>query len=108
MVKPPPDYEVGTSPAMAVLGLGHPLVAFVAAVLAPFYVPLYALSAMGLVQLLRKRDWFALLTLLLPIAVLLYAPGIASGSRMRVPVEPYLALLAAEGIWTGVQWFKAR
>ena len=37
MVKPPPDYELGTSPAMA--ALGYPLVAFVAAVLTLFLRP---------------------------------------------------------------------
>ncbi|GAF79273.1 unnamed protein product, partial [marine sediment metagenome] len=38
----------------------------------------------------------------------LYVAGGASSSRFRVPVEPYLALLAAEGICTGVLWLKAR
>jgi len=94
------------SPAVA--ALGHPLVAFVAGVLTLFYVPLYALSAVGLLRLFWKRDWFVLLTMLLLIAVPLYAAGGASSSRFRVPIEPYLALLAAEGIWTGVLWLKAR
>ena len=94
------------SPAMA--ALGHPFVAFVTAVLTLFYVVFYVLSALGTVWLVRKRDWFALLTLLLLIAVPLYVGGGASSSRYRVPVEPYLALLAAEGIWTGVLWLKAR
>ena len=94
------------SPAMA--ALGHPLVAFVAGVLTLFYVVFYVLSALGTVWLVRKRDWFALLTLLLLIAIPLYVAGGASSSRFRVPVEPYLALLAAEGIWTGALWPKAR
>ena len=94
------------SPAMEVLG--HPLVAFVATLLTLFYVSLYALSALGALRLFRERDWFALVTMLLLIAEMLYVAGGASSSRFRVPVEPYLALLAAEGIWTGVLWLKAR
>jgi 4-amino-4-deoxy-L-arabinose transferase-like glycosyltransferase len=58
----------------------------------------------GLVTLARRRDWFALALLLLPIAYFLLVPGAPSHPRFRVPVMPYICLLAGTGLAALWHW----
>ncbi|KAF0109269.1 MAG: hypothetical protein FD146_313 [Anaerolineaceae bacterium] len=67
----------------------------------PFLVLLaaaYLGAVIGAAGLLKKRDWLALAVLLLPIAYLLLITGYSANSRYRVPVMPFLALLAGAGL----------
>jgi len=52
----------------------------------------------GLLTLARRRDWLPLALLLLPIAYFLLIPGAPSHPRFRVPVMPYICLLAGTGL----------
>jgi hypothetical protein len=73
-----------------------------------FYVALYLAGAIGLARTLLRREWATAARLMLPVAVLLYAPGAASNARFRAPVEPYLALLAGAGLVALVAWARQR
>jgi 4-amino-4-deoxy-L-arabinose transferase-like glycosyltransferase len=62
----------------------------------------------GLVTLTRRRDWFALALLALPIAYFLLVPGAPSHPRFRVPVMPYICLLAGAGLIAVWRWVRQR
>lgn len=60
----------------------------------------------GLAILARRRAWFSLALLLLPIAYFLLIPGAPSNPRFRVPVMPNICLLAGTGLVT--LWHRVR
>jgi hypothetical protein len=67
----------------------------------PFVILLAATcvgAVIGVVDLFKKRAWLALAALLLPIGSLLVITGYNSSSRLRIPVMPFLALLAGSGL----------
>jgi 4-amino-4-deoxy-L-arabinose transferase-like glycosyltransferase len=55
-------------------------------------------AVIGVVELLKKRDWLALAVLLLPVGYLFLINGYSANSRYRVPFMPFLALLAGIGL----------
>jgi 4-amino-4-deoxy-L-arabinose transferase-like glycosyltransferase len=80
-------------------------------ILAPFIIILfiiYIADFIGVIALFRQRSWFALGLLLLPIAYYLLIPGAPSNSRFRVPVMPYMSILAGVGIISTISWIKGR
>jgi 4-amino-4-deoxy-L-arabinose transferase-like glycosyltransferase len=80
-------------------------------------VPLIALLGLtylgmlaGLIVLVRRRDWFTLFLLLASIAYFLLIPGAPSHPRFRVPVMPYICLLAGTGLvaaWQRLRCLRA-
>jgi 4-amino-4-deoxy-L-arabinose transferase-like glycosyltransferase len=69
-------------------------------------VIIYLTDLIGIGVLLKERNWFALLLLLLPFLYLMLIPGAPSNQRFRVPAMPYICLLAAQGsvfIWYSVK-----
>jgi 4-amino-4-deoxy-L-arabinose transferase-like glycosyltransferase len=70
-----------------------------------FLLPLIALLGLtyvgmlvGTVALARRQVCFSLAVLLLPIVYFLLVPGVLSHPRFRVPVMPYICLLAGIGL----------
>ena len=94
------------SPALS--ALGQPLVLAVTIILFLFYLPLYVFSALGSLRLLWKNCWKAMVALVLPSAILLYAPGASGTGRFRVPFEPLLCLLAAYAVLEAIQVLRPR
>jgi 4-amino-4-deoxy-L-arabinose transferase-like glycosyltransferase len=79
--------------------------------LSPFVILLgltYLADLVGGIALLRQRSWFPLAALLFPIAYFLLIPGAASLPRFRVPVGPYLSLLAGMGVYAIVLWIRTQ
>jgi len=74
-----------------VIGLVLPLLALLALT--------YFGAVIGIGVLVRQRDWFTLFLLLMPVVYFLLLPGAPSHPRFRVPVMPYLCLLAGIGLW---------
>lgn len=64
----------------------------------------YLGSLVGLVVLARRRIWFPLALLLLPVAYLLLIPGAPSCPRFRMPAMPHICLLAGTGLTNVWQW----
>lgn len=62
----------------------------------------------GLTVLARRKAWFSLALLLLPIAYFLLIPGASSHPRFRVPVMPYVCLLAGTGLIAAWRWVCQR
>ncbi len=90
----PVDLSEGElSPAFS--HLDRPGILLTTILLGVFYGILFLLAAAGLIFLVWKRAWKILLLLGLPCGILIYAPGISSNARFRIPVEPVLCLLAA-------------
>jgi 4-amino-4-deoxy-L-arabinose transferase-like glycosyltransferase len=58
----------------------------------------YLFSLGGAVELLRQRNWLPLFVLSVTVAYFLILPGAASVPRFRVPVMPYICLLAGAGL----------
>jgi hypothetical protein len=78
-------------------------------------VPLMALLGLtylgtlaGSATLARRRDWFALVLLLASTAYFLLIPGAPSHPRFRVPVMPYVCLLAGTGLVSAWRWLRRR
>ncbi len=81
--------------------LGQPApILLIELVMLAYVVLLVVGSAIGLLALIRQREWRAIVLLGLIPAWLLYLPGLASNARFRAPVEPLLAILAAVGLLT--------
>lgn len=59
----------------------------------------YLGAVIGVGLLIRRKDWFTLFLLLMPLLYFLLLPGAPSHPRFRVPVMPYLCLLAGIGLW---------
>ncbi len=94
------------SPATA--ALGEPLVLAVTLALLLFYAPLYASTLLGLVLLFWKKRWQAFAAVVLPSAILFYAPGFSGNGRFRVPFEPFLCLLGAVVILEVIEAVRSR
>jgi 4-amino-4-deoxy-L-arabinose transferase-like glycosyltransferase len=58
----------------------------------------YAGALAGAVALARQRAWHTLVFLLLPTLYFLLMPGAAAHPRFRVPVMPFVCLLAGAGV----------
>jgi hypothetical protein len=58
----------------------------------------YLGAVIGCLVLAGRKSVYALALLLLPLIYLLILPGAASNPRFRIPVMPYLCLLAGVGI----------
>jgi 4-amino-4-deoxy-L-arabinose transferase-like glycosyltransferase len=70
---------------------------------------LYAGAALGSLQLARRRCWLALALLLVLIGYFaLLSAGAEANSRFRVPIVPFLALLAGAGIDWSLTVARAR
>lgn len=86
------------------LGLLLPFIIFTALV--------YIFALDGAVDILRHRSWFTLSILAVPVLYFLILPGAASLPRFRVPVMPYIYLLAGAGLqaaWVYVRgWERNR
>ena len=79
-----------------------PVLIFTAALLLLTYVGGLA----GVVTLARRGEWLTLLLLLWPVVYFLAVPGAPSHPRFRVPVMPYICLLAGVGLvylWSGIR-----
>jgi len=74
----------------------------------PFIILLlitYIGAAAGTVILIMRKRIFDLAILFIPIAYGLLLPGSPSNPRFRVPVMPFLVILAAYGlIYTFTKW----
>jgi len=68
----------------------------------------YLADLIGGVELTRLRAWFALAVLIFPTAYFLLIPGAASVPRFRVPVAPYISLLAGMGVYGFYRWVRFR
>ncbi len=68
----------------------------------------YLGAAVGLAMLWSQHKWFALCLLLLPTLYFLLIPGAPSHPRFRVPVMPYLCLLAGMGLSQLHTWATRR
>jgi 4-amino-4-deoxy-L-arabinose transferase-like glycosyltransferase len=68
----------------------------------------YLAGLAGALALTRQRAWFSLGVLLLPTIYLLLIPGAPSLPRFRVPVMPYLCLLAGLGVNVAYHYFYAK
>ncbi len=68
----------------------------------------YLGALVGLIILVQRRAEFSLALLLLPIAYFLLIPGAPSHPRFRVPVMPYVCLLAGAGLVAVWQWVRRR
>jgi 4-amino-4-deoxy-L-arabinose transferase-like glycosyltransferase len=80
-------------------------------ILAPFIMILfiiYLADLFGAIVLVKQRSWFVIGLLLLPIAYYLLIPGAPSNSRFRVPVMPYMSILAGVGIISIITWIKRK
>ena len=66
----------------------------------------YFFFLVGAVVLASKKEWFVFWVLLIPIMYLLLLPGAASMARFRVPVMPYLCVIAGFGIQVAGQYAK--
>jgi hypothetical protein len=65
----------------------------------------YLGALLGVLHLARSRAWWTLAVLGLPIVTFLLLPGAPSHPRFRVPVMPYMCLLAGVGAttaWRGI------
>jgi uncharacterized membrane protein len=67
---------------------------------------IYIFALSGMIQILRHRSWLALTILVMPVLYFLILPGAASIPRFRIPVMPYLCLLAGAGLQTARVYFK--
>ena len=68
----------------------------------------YLGALVGLIILVQRRAGFSLVLLLLPIAYFLLIPGAPSNPRFRVPVMPYVCLLAGTGLVAVWHWVRRR
>jgi hypothetical protein len=93
----------------AVNNLQDPLVTIVTALFSVWYFGLYFAVALGIGWMCIRRRWDILWLWVLPMGVLLLAPGMAGNARFRIPVEPGMCLLAVAGVaWVSARWKKSR
>jgi hypothetical protein len=79
----------------AVSNLDRPEILFTTVLMSIGYGVLFLLAAAGVLRLFWKKSWKILAIFGLPCGILMYAPGISSNARFRIPIEPVLCLLAA-------------
>jgi 4-amino-4-deoxy-L-arabinose transferase-like glycosyltransferase len=68
----------------------------------------YLLGLVGAISLIRQNLWLAAFALLSPPFYYLLAPGAASLPRFRVPVMPFLCLLAGQGAYVLLKKIKRK
>jgi hypothetical protein len=90
----------GTEYSPALANLSDPWVLAVSLYLTLWYIGLYLAAAIGICGVVVRRQWRVFWMWILPMALLLLAPGTAGNARFRIPVDPGLSLLAV----TGVAW----
>jgi len=66
----------------------------------------YLADVLGLVDLVRRREWLTLAVLVLPVLYLLGLVGATATPRFRVPVMPSLCLLAGPGVAAAWEWLR--
>jgi 4-amino-4-deoxy-L-arabinose transferase-like glycosyltransferase len=93
-----PASAVGGELSPAVSNIDRPEILAITVALSVFYGLLYLLAAVGTVQILRDRNWTALALLVVPCFLMLYAPGVSSNARFRIPLEPGFCLLAGAAL----------
>lgn len=75
---------------------------FVQIILLPFIllliITIFGATA-GVLSLLKEKNWFALLLLLIPLLYFIFLSGPGSYSRFRVPFMPFLSILAGIGLF---------
>lgn len=69
---------------------------------------IYLAGIVGVFVLLRRKDWFGLSLLLLPVLYYMLLPGAPSNPRFRVPVMPYLCLLGGIGCIRLTGWLQKK
>lgn len=69
---------------------------------------IYLGCVFGVYVLIKRKDWFGLALLLLPVLYYTLIPGPPSNPRFRVPVMPYLCLLAGIGCIQLAGWLITR
>jgi 4-amino-4-deoxy-L-arabinose transferase-like glycosyltransferase len=67
---------------------------------------IYLGDIVGIYVLSRRKDWFGLALLMLPVLYYMLLPGAPSNQRFRVPVMPYLCLLGGIGCIQLAGWFS--
>jgi 4-amino-4-deoxy-L-arabinose transferase-like glycosyltransferase len=82
----------------AVSNISRPEVLGITVAVTIFYGIVFLLTGVGILHLLRDRNWLPLALLILPCFLLLYLPGISSNARFRLPLEPGFFLLAGVAI----------
>ena len=80
------------------LGLLLPLIILLA------LVYIFALGCT--IEIAHHRNWLSILLLVIPVLYFLILPGPASLPRFRVPVMPYICLLAGFGLQMAWDYFK--
>ena len=66
---------------------------------------IYIACVIGIVALLKQRQWFIFALLFLPVMFLLLIPGpLNNPPRFRVPAMPYVCLLAGAGLAAATSW----
>jgi len=93
------DSAVLYSPAFQ--NLKDPIVLVVTVLLSLWYAGLYGTALMGVCWMLIQRRWDILFVCVLPILLLVIAPGMAGNARFRIPLDPGLSLLAVAGVAWG-------
>ena len=69
---------------------------------------IYIGALLGITALLRQRRWYSLLVLLLPVVYFITLPGAASNPRFRLPIMPYICLLAGTGLAFIIDSYRRR
>jgi hypothetical protein len=92
----------------AVSNLERPEVLVVTILLSAFYGMLFLLTAIGAIQIIKDRNWMALALLVVPCFLMLYAPGVSSNARFRLPLEPGFCLLAGVALCRSIPAIYAR
>lgn len=69
---------------------------------------IYLAGIVGVLVLLRRKDWFGLSLLILPVLYYMLLPGAPSNPRFRVPVMPYLCLLGGIGCIRLAGWMQKK
>lgn len=66
----------------------------------------YLFAVDGIVEIIHHHNWISLLLLVIPVFYFLFLPGPASLPRFRVPVMPYISLLAGFGLRMAWNYFE--
>lgn len=69
---------------------------------------IYAMGLIGFFQIIRDRHWLAFVILIVTSAYFLILPGAPSIARFRVPILPYLSILASLGTYSAYQLLMLR
>ena len=67
---------------------------------------IYLTDLSGIYTLIKRKHWFGLALLSLPVLYFMLMPGASSNPRFRVPVMPYLCLLGGVGCSQLAAWMN--